>query len=255
MYKRCEKPAPDTTIDLSVFGDPCDIYQNMLNRIEALRRLQSQWPLCDITRFDVQFQLVNANAYMFTIFDKANSERYEWTVEKEYTKESPEHAFERDYNDSMVRYNAGALRALDDYLEAIQENDPSAYYRKEETTSGHRVWRPIRGGLGLVPFEFSVKAVNGPAIQPRVLHPEIWEYIGNIPGEAGRSIARMVKRLIKRGVVFDKAERTIVKDYRKVTLSGTVFRNAQTHNVVTITMQEIALSDGDLFQYHQYFTE
>lgn len=255
MYKRCEKPAPLTTIDLSGLGDPCDIYKNMLNKIDALRRLQSQWAQCDITRFDVQFQLADAMTYYFTIFDKANGERYEWSVKKEYTKESPEHAFERDYRESALRYSAGLARALDDHLEALQEDYPAMFYRKEETATGYRVWRPIFGKLGIVPMELSF--VGMPGVMPiDTFNSElIWEYLGNIPGEAGRAVCRAVRRMIKQGVVFDKVDRVIVGDYRNITLIGKGYRNEQTHTEVRLVLQEINMKDLDLNQYHQYFTE
>ena len=254
-YKRCEKPTPDTSIDISVFGDPCAIYQNMLNRIDALRRLRDQWPRCDISRFDVQFQLSDAMTYMFAITDNANGERYEWSVVKEFTKESPQRAFERDYNESALRYNSGVRRAIDDYLEGLHEQEPDAFYQYNETASGYRVWRPIIGGLGLVPFELSFTGKTGPVIQDRALHPEIWEYIGNIPGESGRSVARMVKRLIKLGVSFDKVSREVIKDYRKISLTGHAYRTGDTHTEVKLVLQEIAMTDTDLLAYHQYFTE
>jgi hypothetical protein len=255
MYRRCEKPAPITTIDLSVYGNPCDIYQNMLNRIDALRRLQSQWPRCDISRFDVQFQLSDAMTYYFTILDKANGERYEWSVRKEYPNETPVHAFERDYNESALRYNSGVRRALDDHLEGLQEQSLSALYRMEETDTGYRVFRPIMGSLGVVPFDLTFVGTTGPLPTNGVIHPDIWDYIGTIPGEAGRAIARMVTRLIKLGVMFNKAERVIVKDYRSIVLEGYAYRNAETHTAVKLTLQELAVPDSDLIQYHQYFTE
>lgn len=255
MYKRCEKPAPNTTIDLTGLGDPCDIYKNMLNKIEALRRLRSQWPLCDITRFDVQFQLADAMSYYFTIFDKANGERYEWTVRKEYTKESAEHAFERDYRESALRYNSSLRRALDDHLEALQEDFPDAFYKLQETATGYRVWRPISGRLGVVPMELSFVGTPGVLPDDIVNDPLIWDYLGNIPGEAGRSLCRAVHRMIKAGTVFDKVERTVVKDYRNIILHGKAYRNEQTHTAVTLVIQEIAMQDIDLNQYHEYFTE
>jgi hypothetical protein len=254
MYKRCEKPAPLTTIDLSLYGNPCDIYQNMLNRIDALRRLRSQWPRCDISRFDVQFQLSDAMTYYFTIFDKANGERYEWSVRKEFTKESPEHAFERDYNESALRYNEGVRRALDDHLEALQEDFPAFHYQLEETTNGYRVWRPIMGELGVVPFQLDFVGLPGVAVLPGVPVDDIWSYIGNIPGEAGRAIARLVRRLIKLGVVFDKIDRTVIKDYRNIVLEGYAYRNSDTHTRVRMTLQEVAMLDADLDQFHEIFT-
>lgn len=253
MYKRCEKPAPNTTISLYGYGSPCDVYQNMLNRIDALRRLKSQWPKCDISRFDVQFQLSDAMTYYFTIFDKANGERYEWSVRKLYTKESPESAFERDYNESALRYNLGVRRALDDHLESLQELNPTAFYSLEETQSGYRTWRPITGAIGVVPFEVSFVNTPGPfvLVEP---DPNALEYLSYIPGESGRAITRMVSRLIKLGVVFDKAERIIVKDYRKIVLSGTARSNEQTHTAITIVLQEVAMTDTDLSQYHEIYT-
>lgn len=255
MYKRCEKPAPQTTIDLTGLGDPCDIYKNMLNKIDALRRLKAQWAQCDITRFDVQFQLADAMTYYFTIFDKANGERYEWSVRKEYTKESAEHAFERDYMESALRYNSGLRRALDDHLEALQEDSPDAFYRLQETTNGYRVWRPITGRLGVVPMELSF--VGRPGVLPIDVpqHPLIWEYLGGIQGEAGRSLARAVLRMMKQGVVFHSAERTVVGDYRNITFIGRSPRNEQSYIETTMVIQEIDRPDGDLSQYHQYFTE
>lgn len=255
MYKRCEKPAPDTTIDISVFGDPCSIYQNMLNRIDALRRLQAKWPRCDISRFNVQFQLIDAMTYMFTIEDKANGETYEWSVRKEWTKEPPELAFERDYNESALRYNKGVVSALDDYLEAIDELNPERLYRQEETAKGYRVWRPIMGGLGLTPFEVSFTGIQGIVPLGRALLPDIDDFFGNIPGEPGRAIKRLIKRLTLLGVVFDQPQREIVKDYRRLVLTGKAYRTATTQTEVRIVLQEIALADDELYQYHQYFTE
>ncbi|QBJ02549.1 virion structural protein [Pseudomonas phage Psa21] len=255
MYRRCEKPAPNTTIDLSVYGNPCDIYQNMLNRIDALRRLKDQWPRCDFSRFDVQFQLSDAMTYMFVITDKANGEMYQWSVEKEFTKESAQHAFERDYNESALRYNSGVRRALDDHLEALQEDYAALLYRAEETDTGYRVWRPIVGPVGLVPFQLEFIGLPGVAVLPGVPREDIWDYIGNIPGEAGRAVARLVKRLIKLGVVFDSVERTVIKDYRSIVLEGYAWRNESTHTKVRMTMQEIAMLDKDLEQYHKLYTE
>lgn len=253
-YRRCEKPAPNTTIDLTGFGNPCDIYQNMLNKIDALRRLKSQWPRCDISRFDVQFQLSDAMTYYFTIFDKANGERYEWSVRKLHPKESPQEAFERDYNESALRYNSGVRRALDDHLEALQEEFPQAFYQLDETMFGYRTHRPISGHSSIVPFEMSFINLPGLMGEPGTLDPNLWEYIGNIPGEAGRSIARMVKRLIKLGVHFDLVERNIVKDYRNITLEGSAYANGSTHTRVRIVLQEVAMSDKDLAQYHDIYT-
>lgn len=254
-YKRCEKPAPDTSIDLSGFGDRCDIYQNMLNRIDALRRLRNQWPRCDISRFDVQFQLSDAMTYMFVITDKASGEYYEWSVRKEYSKESAVHAFERDYNESALRYNSGVSRALEDYLEGLQEQEPTAYYQLNETENGYRVWRPIRSNLGLVPFELTFIGKYGITEIPELPALPIDEFIGNIADEPGRAVDRLVKRLIKLGVIFHTADRETIKDYRKVTLVGRAYRNDQTHTEVKLVLQEIAMADGDLYKYHQYFTE
>lgn len=255
MYKRCEKPAPNTTIDLGVFGDPCNIYQNMLNRIDALRRLRSKWPRCDISRFDVQFQLADAMTYYFTIMDKANGERYEWSVRKEYTKESAEHAFERDYNESALRYNAGVRRALDDHLEALEEEYPTAHYRLEETGTGYRVWRPIVQTVGVVPFQLDFLGMPGDGVALGPPRDDIWDYLGNIPGEAGRAVARLVKRLINLGVTFHHIERVVIKDYRSIVLEGYAYRNSTTYTKVRLVLQEVALSDTELDQYHEIFTE
>ncbi|MNT87850.1 hypothetical protein D3C72_2283220 [compost metagenome] len=65
----------------------------------------------------------------------------------------------------------------------------------------------------------------------------------------------MVTRMIKHGVVFDKVERVIVKDYRSIVLQGYAYRNAETHTAVKLTIQEIAVQDDELVKYHEYFTE
>lgn len=255
MYKRCEKPSPNTTIDLNGLGDPCSIYQNMLNRIDAIRRLRNVWPRCDISRFDVQFQLIDSMTFMFTVEDKASGERYEWSVPKESLRETPVTAFERDYNESALRYNRGVESALDDYLEALEEDYPARHYRLEETTNGYRVWRPIMGGLGLTPFAVTFTGTPGVMDTTQVMVPDIDDFFGNIPGEPGRAINRLIKRLTRLGVVFDQPERELVKDYRRLVLTGKAYRTVNTVTRVTITLQEIALEDTELYQYHQYFTE
>ena len=154
-YKRFEKPQIDTTIKIWELGDPCSVYQNLMNLRDALRRLQNPWPDCDITRFDVQWQLIDSMTYMFVLKDKVTGEVYEWSVRKEYTKESAEHAFTRYYNEAAIHFNAGAYRALQDYVEALQDEYPEAHYKLEEHKTGWRVFRPIRRKLGLVPFELT----------------------------------------------------------------------------------------------------
>ncbi|MNC34344.1 hypothetical protein D3C75_827720 [compost metagenome] len=124
----------------------------------------------------------------------------------------------------------------------------------DETATGYRVFRPIMGNLGVVPFELTFVGTLG-ELPTAPMHPEIWDYIGTIPGEAGRAVARMVTRMIKHGVVFDKVERVIVKDYRSIVLQGYAYRNAETHTAVKLTIQEIAVQDDELVKYHEYFTE
>ncbi|MCY1456210.1 hypothetical protein D9M71_734120 [compost metagenome] len=107
----------------------------------------------------------------------------------------------------------------------------------------------------MVPFELAFEGVVGELPTDGVQHPEIWDYVGTIPGEAGRAVARMVTRMIKHGVVFDKVDRVVVKDYRSIVLQGYSYRNTDTHIAVKLTLQEIAVPDGDLVKYHEYFTE
>lgn len=254
-YKRCERPAPDTTIKLFELGESCTVYQNMLNRIDALRRQQNPWPPCDLERFDVKWQLINVMTYMFVLVDRATQETFEWSVVKAYPRETADHAWVREYNESAIRYNAPAYRALQDYVEALQDQFPTARYQLQERVNGWRAFRPITGKIGVVPFEMTFKAKPGAMQQDRMIHQDVWDAVSTIPGEAGLAVARMMQRQQKAGVYFNEVIQFVVKDYRTLIIKGHAFRDEETHTEVMIKLQEVAMSDVDLSLYHEYYTE
>jgi hypothetical protein len=254
-YRRCEKPTPDTSIDLSGLGGPCDVYKAMQNKIKAIKDCRVVGPLCDPTRFEVQFQLTDASSYMFVITDNETGEQVGYSVRKEFPKESAQRAFERDWIESAIRYNSGVVRALEDHLEALQLAEPDAGFHLRNVCGGfgYQIYRPISPGMDVIPFKLDFVPIKGVITDPPTMEPRIWDVIGNVPGEQGRSLARLITRLMRLGVSFTSVEETAISEYYNWTIQGWVKRNDDSHIQVILTHQGNALSDEQLAAYHEYY--
>lgn len=254
VYCRCEKPKVDSSIDPSVLGSPCEVYNALLNKKNALLAERVRGPVCDPLRFDVQFQLISTMTYMFTLTDNETGEVVSWSVEKQTVDETPQHAFELDYAVSTLRYNSGVRRALEDHLEALQEQYPQEGYQLVSTVHGFLVERAISGTIGLVPFQLDL--LPYPGVQPETepgATSAVWELIGGIPGEAGRALARLIQRYIKLGASWELASSTLTGGLTRNTLIGSAPATDDAHIRFVIQLRDHTATDEQLVVAHSYY--
>lgn len=247
-----KREIPDTSIDIDGLGTNCDVWAHLKDMFDYLKEERVGAVPCDTKRYSVQHSLVDAMTYLFIITDHLTGETLEYTVVKEFTKEGPQEAFERDYRERELRYNRSIVRALEDHLEALQEVHPDDGYTLRRNKDGYRIFRPIKQDLGVVVFRVDYEVEDGPVVMPRITSTTEFP---DVPGELGRSIELLIKRFGKLGVVFEEAvvdEK--INDYREVSLTGRTFRSPWNHMKITISYQEIALDDDKLRRYHEYYT-
>lgn len=247
-----ERPLPDTNIDIDHMGSHCSVWAHMKDMFDYLAEERAGAVPCDSERYSVQFSFVDAMTFLFVLTDNLLGKTIEYTVRKEFTKESAQEAFERDYRERELRHNRGVVRALEDVLEAFTDANPSAGYKLSRHEDGYRISRPIQPNLGVIAFKIdhSVEITGVP-----ITFDQFNGSFPDLPNDLGRAMEVLIKRFMKLGVVFEDVviEETIEK-YRKVYLTGHSFRTTFTHNVVKISLQEIAMTDSGLSAYHEYFT-
>lgn len=249
------KPVIDTAIDLSKYPDVCTVGKQLTER----ERLQALCKMCGtecaVDDYSVQWSFINASTFGFVLTEKATGKIISWSVMKDFPKETAQAAFERDFSEATLRYNKGVLRAVEDFLEAVRDLNPTANYKLECTDNGYRIYRPLSSAIGVVPFEMAVTKVMGKVPEESVIHPDLWNVVGSIEGEAGRSIARLVTRYMKIGVVFDKIEYFKDGDYRRTNIVGYRKRDDNSLHIVTLTNRHIDLTDPSVLTYHDYYTK
>ncbi|AEH03446.1 virion structural protein [Pseudomonas phage PhiPA3] len=246
-----DRPAPDTNVPFDQMGSSCGVYAHLHDMFVYFKDERAGAIPCDTSRYAVEWIGIDASTYGYIVTDKLTGETLEYQVVKEFTKEGPQEAFERDWRDRELRYNRGINRALEDHLEALQDNSPDKDYKLVRDSEGYKIIRALDDKLGVVLFrvDYRHELLDGPV----PLFTEIPEF-PEIPGEVGRSFDRLVKRFNKLGVFFDPPVIEEVKDYHKVSMSGKAYRNSTTKNIVTITYQELLMSDDDLRRYHAYYS-
>lgn len=130
------KPVIDTEIDLSKYPDVCTVGKQ-LNERERLKELCKRCGiLCEPDDYSVQWTFINASTYGFVLTEKATGKTTSWSVMKDFPKESAQAAFERDFSEASLRYNSGVVRAIEDFLEAVRDMNPTANYKLECTDNG-----------------------------------------------------------------------------------------------------------------------
>ena len=125
----------------------------------------------------------------------------------------------------------------------------------ECTATGYRFFRPVDSDLGVVPLQLDILQVTSPVPEEAITNPEIWEVVGQIEGEAGRSLARMITRYMRLGVVFDTVTHRRDLEYHQSEIIGWRKRSDTTLHLVKITNRHIDLADPTLAHYHRYYTK
>lgn len=249
------KPIVDTKIDLSQYPSVCDVGKQLKDRQRLQALCKTCNAVCTVDDYTVQWTGVDAMTYMFVLTEKATGQTWEWSVKKDFPKEGPQAAFERDYSEATLRHGPGIVRALEDFLEALQVLNPAAGYKMECTETGYRFFRPLEGELALVPFQLDILTDPTPFPETSVIHPELWDVIGSIEGEAGRSIARLVTRYLRLGVVFDSVEHNRDCKYHESVITGWRKRSDSTKHLVRITNRYVDLADPTLAHYYRYYNK
>lgn len=252
-YSRCEKPKVDTSIDTRGLGGACEVYNALRNKKLAIQARRIQGPACDPLRFSVQHQLTDSTTFMFVLTDNETGEDVAWSVKKLYIKETAEHAFQRDYVESALRYNSGVVRALEDHVEAFQVQYPGFGYLLESTESGYHITRPLTGSIAVVPFRMDILNIVGAQPYGRTTNPLIWDTVGGIAGEAGRSLARLLVRYIALGVVWDVEHIESAPGYTRTMLLGSAACNAESHIQFVIQLRDHQATDPQLANAHTYY--
>lgn len=254
-----KRDTPDSNIPFDHLGCPCDTWAHLKDMFVYLKDERAGVVPCKPEQFTVQWTFVDATTYSFVVTDNLTGETIEYSVVKEFTKESPEQAFERDWRYRELVYNRGVNRALEDLLEAVEEATPEHQYKLQRVPmTRHIIHRPIREDLGVIVFKVDYSVETRPMMtkeewvlayqDTEIVLPEI------VPGVAyGTNV--LLKRFRKLGVKFTGAANLTLEDLKQFTITGVSYRDSTTNTVIKISYQEMDLDNPILRAYHEYYTD
>lgn len=251
---------PDTDIPFDHLGCPCDTWAHLKDMFVYLKDERAGVVPCKPEQFKVQWTFIDATTYMFVVSDNLTGETIEYSVVKEFTKESPEQAFERDWRQRELVYNRGVIRALDDLLEAMEETNPTTVYKLQRTPmKQYVIHKPIQSDLGVVVFkvDYSVETRLGDPITKEEWKALVIDQAITLPAVVDKiayGTDVLLKRLRKIGVRFTGIVSEELEDLSRFTITGVGYRDNTTNTVVRISYQEMDLSNPTLNAYHEYFT-
>lgn len=251
---------PDSNIPFDHMGCPCDTWAHLKDMFVYLKDERAGVLPCKPEQFKVQWSFIDAVTYMFTVTDNLTGEIISYSVVKEFTKESPEQAFERDWRQRELMYNRGVIRAVEDLLEAMEESNPTVLYKlQREPMQRYVIHKPIKEDLGIIGFKIDYQ------VETRVSEPygkDIWDTIyldqpivlPNIRDKIAYGTEVLLKRFRKAGVRFEGLYQETLEDLTRFTIVGNAYRDNTTNTKIRITYQEMDLSDPTLRAYHEYYT-
>lgn len=250
---------PENLIDFKWLGCPCDTWAHMKDQFQFLKDERAKVIPCKPDQFKVQWSGIDAMTYLIAVTDNLTGELCEYSVSKEFTFESPEAAFARDYRQKDLRYNRGVRRAVDDTLEAFEELHPEVRYKLSENHKGFTIHRPIERELGVIVWktQYGVKSFDTLLSKEewQVIYPDNEITIPDILPEIAHALTLLMKRLRKIDVQFEKVEVLKDGDLRTIRIHGGAYRNNATMSTVNIVYQEMDLSKHTLSAYHEYYTD
>lgn len=251
---------PDSNIDFEHMGCPCDTWAHLKDMFVYLKDERAGVIPCKPEEFTVQWSTIDAMTYMFVVSDKITGETIEYSVSKEFTKESPEQAFERDWRFRELVYNRGVNRAMEDLLEAMEETNPRTRYKLSRVPmKQYVIHKPIKDDLGVIVFKVDYEAEWRD--MPHMSKDE-WEKVyHNVPVPLPDIVSKvaygtevLLKRFRKIGVRFTRIVCEELEDLSRFTIEGVAYRDHSTNTVVRISYQEMDLDNPILRAYHEYFT-
>lgn len=254
------KETPDSNIRFEQMGCPCDTWAHLKDMFVYLKDERANVIPCKPDEFTVQWSIIDAMTYMFTVTDKLTDEIISYSVAKEYPKESPELAFERDWRFRELMYNRGVVRSMMDLLEAMEETNPSTLYKLSRVPlKEYVIHKPINVDLGVVVFKVTYEPLV--RVGPLLSKDEWKDKYADVPIElpqvvdtvaAGTQV--LLKRLRKVGVRFESVKSEILDDLKRFTITGYAYRDNGSDSVVKISYQEMDLNNPTLNAYNEYFT-
>ena len=251
---------PDSDIPFDHLGCPCDTWSHLKDMFVYLKDERAGVVPCKPEQFKVQWTGIDAMTYMFIVTDVITGETIEYSVTKEFTKESPEQAFERDWRFRELVYNRGVNRAMEDLLEAMEETNPTTLYKLSRVPmKQHVIHKPIHDDLGVIAFHTDYEAVYRP-MEP--MTKDQWKdfytdhviQLPDIVSKVAYGTDVLLKRFRKIGVRFQHIVTEELEDLTRFTIVGVAYRDHSTNTEVRISYQEMDLDNPILRAYHQYFT-
>lgn len=253
---------PDSNIPFEQMGCPCDTWAHLKDMFVYLKDERAGVVPCEPTQFTVQWSFIDPMTYMYSVTDKLTGEVIEYSVAKDFTKESPEQAFERDWRTRELMYNRGIVCALNDLLEAMEDLQPCTvkYKLERKVPDGYIIHKPIERDLGVIVFKLEYEVADL-TVRLRdqddfnLLYPDNpIVFPQQLIGEIAYGTNTLVRRFRKIGVRWDGIVCEKIKDFDKFTILGYSYRDNDTVNVIKITYQDMDLTDPELRAYHEYYT-
>lgn len=252
---------PDSDISFQHLGCPCDTWAHLKDMFVYLKDERAGVIPCKPDEFTVQWTPLDAITYMYAVTDKLTGEVIEYSVVKEFPKESPERAFERDWRFRELVYNRGVIRAVEDLLEAMEETVPHERFKLERVPmKSYVIHKPIQEDLGVIVFniEYDVERRDvrpfDKTVWNQVYQDSIIE-LPNVTDKVAYGTEVLMKRLRKIGVRFQGIEFEHIHDMKRFTIIGLAYRDEYTNTVIRIRYQEMDLNDPTLRVYHEYYTK
>lgn len=253
---------PDSTIPFEQMGCPCDTWAHLKDMFVYLKDERAGVVPCVPTQFTVQWSFIDAMTYMYSVTDVLTGEVIEYSVAKDYVRETALDAFERDWRTRELMYNRGVVCALNDLLEAMEDLNPAIHYKLErKVDEGYIIHKPIERELGVVVFkvEYHVVHLNEPVkdkLEFQLRYPDNKiEFPQELISDIAYGTNVLVRRFRKIGVRFEGIVCERVKDFERFTVIGFSYRDHDTANVIKISYQDMDLNDPTLRTYHEYYTK
>lgn len=252
---------PDSNIPFEQMGCPCDTWAHLKDMFVYLKDQRAGVVPCKPQQFTVQWSFIDAMTYMYSVSDLLTGEIVEYSVEKDFTKESPLEAFERDWRQRELVYNRGILSGLNDLLEAMEDINPTIRYKIErQAPKRYIIHKPLEADLGVIVFkiEYGVRILDA-FTTPETFKEAFPDNPITLPSELIGEITYgtnvLLRRFRKIGVSWLGIESERVKDFSRFTIEGVSYRNNWSVNTIKISYQDMDLTDPTLRLYHEYYTD